>query len=210
MYLAPTNTTTESATQIQPLLPAVKNGQKWCLADLKNDPRWSEFNRLAISTSTGNGPGGGPLTSPTLATSRDPRFGLPEPFGYDQLCSGPYQLQPRQLLSVQQQEASSNNEAAISREMEGYQKYSNVRGAAQPFGVRHFRPDDERERLRELGGSPPHMGPQTTINSRAGHLDDTSGGHTSSEGGSSPEHWDYKRSIGVSNASIKDGKSNPK
>ncbi|XP_022699612.1 hepatocyte nuclear factor 4-gamma-like isoform X2 [Varroa jacobsoni] len=88
--------------------------------------------------------------------------------------------------------------------MEGYQKYSNVRGAAQPFGVRHFRPDDERERLRELGGSPPHMGPQTTINSRAGHLDDTSGGHTSSEGGSSPEHWDYKRSIGVSNASIKD------
>ncbi|OQR80014.1 transcription factor HNF-4-like [Tropilaelaps mercedesae] len=205
--IGPTTTTTGSVTQIQQLLPTVKNGQKWCLADLKNDPRWSDFNRLNNSISTGNGPGGGPLTSPTLAASRDPRFGPPELFGYDPLCNGTYQLQPRQVACVEQAEATANNNGAgVGREIEGYQKYPNVRGAVQqPFAVRgHFRPEDDRERLRDLGASPPQMGPQAIHGSRPGGVDDTSGGHTSSEGDSSPEHWDHRRPSGISNPSIKD------
>lgn len=206
MCLAPpASGQTASLNQVQPLLPTVKNAaQRWCLADLKGDPRWTpEVNRLSISTSTGNGPGGGTLTSGSLAVNsqRDPRFNASEQFGYEQLCNG-YQLPPRQLLQVQ--EAAGNG---TIREVEGgYQKsYANVRNSLQPLRC-HFRPteDQDRERLRDLGASPPHLNPAQAVLSR--HLDDTSGGHTSSEGGSSPEHWEHRRPLGIPNT-IKDGES---
>lgn len=158
----PTTTTTGTANHLQPLLPTVKNGQKWCLSDIK-DPRW-ELNRLP--TSSGNGPGGGSLAN-TLENQRDPRFGPTEGFCYDQVCAG-YQV-PRQFVPVQ--------ENGNGRELE-YQKLTRP-------PLRGFR-DEESERS-------PIRGPQHQHG-----LDDASG-HTSSEGGSSPERWEQRRS------NIKDG-----